>query len=298
MMNATRHIRLLWGASIGALFLTAAPGVPATAMGAPGLPALVPAEHFGSGLYVQASLARPATAARKALLSDRSDSPASRPAAPPGAMVGDQGGRRGRSPGLAFLLSAILPGTGQFYLGQNRGFTYLGADAACWFAQISYSRAASDEQNLSHQFAGRHWSLQRFLASKSDSCYWLPPDSALIVQLAPSQSSDYFAAIANTDIYRCGWDDFRTTYDPNDPNGPSPNRRTLEDMRSRQSDYEGSARLAVAALVLNRVVSAVDALRSARGLNQGRSQSFRLEGGVEGDWRQPKAVVRLIRILP
>ncbi len=191
-----------------------------------------------------------------------------------------------RSPGLAFVLSAVLPGAGQLYLGERRAYVYLGADAAAWFARSSYRGAARTQERSFRSFAQRHWSIATF--SSRDHETWSAADSVRIAELLASGSSQFYDEIGRKDAYRGGWDDFGTLQQ---------NRGKFQDMRSRKSDLDSNARIAMVGLVLNRLVSSMDALRSARG-RTGDPPRVRLEGGIEGEWSSPQAVVRLVRVLP
>jgi len=62
------------------------------------------------------------------------------------------------SPGTSFLLSAILPGAGQYLQGRRRWVGYVAAEAAGW---VFWSRARSRAQDFQDQFRDLAWETAR-----------------------------------------------------------------------------------------------------------------------------------------
>ncbi|MDK9700968.1 MAG: DUF5683 domain-containing protein [bacterium] len=60
--------------------------------------------------------------------------------------------------GKAVLLSAILPGAGQFYAGQKwKGYTFMGVEVALWALAISYTMQGNDKDDEFKKFADANW---------------------------------------------------------------------------------------------------------------------------------------------
>jgi len=244
-----------------------------------------------------------------------------------------------RKPGLSFLFSALLPGAGQLYNGDRRGYVFLGIEAAAWFTRASYADAADRREKEYQTFAGRHWVLDRYRPPFDDAGAfaeiqerhgnWTQANDSLVVWLFANDRDEYFEQIGREDRFRGGWDDFASTFDPSRPSARSPHRDRYREMRSQRDDLESRSRIAVAGLVINRLVSSIDALRTARGrgeearrgggteegarLAEGvaypaasesdpdaasfAARTIRLEGGfIGGD--EPRVEIRLVRILP
>jgi hypothetical protein len=202
-----------------------------------------------------------------------------------------------RAPGVSFLLSVLVPGAGQLYNGDRRGYVYLGVEAASWFARISYHDASITRKNESRRFADLHWSYDTYHESRLTApcnAFWTTQADSAIAALGAERRSAFYDELASDDDYRCGWDDYDTTNDPAAPTTTSPHRGSFQHMRKQSDDLRSRARLAVVALVLNRIVSGVDAFQTARN----RQGSLHFSSSLEGDLRSPRAVVRLVRILP
>lgn len=202
-----------------------------------------------------------------------------------------------RPPGLAFLFSAILPGAGQLYNGNRRGYAFLGIEAVAWFTRLHYSNAGDTRRDDYRRFADRHWDLQRYRDSQNlDGCVWSEGADSTIATLYESGGGRYYEEIGRDD-YRCGWDDYDEGL-ATDPAARSPHRREYLDFRATENSLRDKASLALGILVLNRVVSAVDAFRTAKSRESGSSPSLRLESAVEGGWTTQRAVFRLVKEFP
>jgi len=202
-----------------------------------------------------------------------------------------------RKPGLAFLLSALLPGSGQLYNGDRRGYIYLGAEAGCWFARLSYSHAGKEEEDASTAYAGRHWATDRYRGAAGDpGCTWSAAADSALADMYENSRTRYYDTIGQVDDYRCGWDDFASTYDPAQADAKSPNRAHYVDMRQKSSDLKGNAKTVLGLMIINRLISSVDAYRTARNRNQ--KESFHLESGMDGSIDRPRLTVRLVRVIP
>lgn len=203
------------------------------------------------------------------------------------------------SPGLAFLMSAALPGTGQLAEGRNRAFAYLGAEAFAWIAHFSWKDASQKKEQESEDFADRHWDYEEWKSNAADCVGAIPPglneadlQEALLSQQG-SNADAYYASLAKQDGYRGGWDDFNCDA----PDGLSANRRTFHGMRQDSDDFLARARLATTFVFLNRIVSAVDAYRTARGARLSLTPRTHLELDLKGSIARPRAALRLRRSL-
>jgi hypothetical protein len=204
------------------------------------------------------------------------------------------------SPVLAFMMSAALPGTGQLAEGRNRAFAYLGAEALAWIAHFSWKDASQKKELESEGFADRYWLYDRWYDTASGDCpESIPPTENLADLDAEIQSQyesnpdAYYASLSKEDGYRGGWDDF----DCASLDTFSPHRGEYSDMRDDSNTFLERAQLATTFAFLNRVVSAVDAYRTARGARLALSPQTNLELDVKGSLKNPRAALRLRRNL-
>jgi hypothetical protein len=203
-----------------------------------------------------------------------------------------------RKPGVAFLLSALVPGAGQLYNGNRRGYLFLGIEAASWFGRISYLDAADKKEEDYRAFADRHWSYPRFSdTAGEDGCLWTAEADSFIQAAREGDPAEYYEEIASEDTYRCGWDDFSEHYDPANPDRLSPRRAEYREQREKATQLKDRASLTVAALVLNRIVSAVDAFRVARS-RQREASGLRLESRLTGSVVNPRLDFTISRTFP
>lgn len=204
-----------------------------------------------------------------------------------------------RNPGIAFLLSALLPGAGQLYNGDRRGYIYLGAEAAAWFTRISYRNAGETKEDQYEAFARRHWDFERWVAGRGQAgCAWTEDDSLALATYRAENLQQYYEAIGKKPQYRCGWDDFEQLPDPGSEQSMTPNQAAYREMRISSNDYLERARMAGAVLMINRLVSGFDAFRTARVRREGRAATLRLESGFGGTGPEPRAEIRLVKVLP
>ncbi len=201
------------------------------------------------------------------------------------------------SPALAFLMSATLPGSGQLVEGRNRAFAYLGAEALAWITHFSWKDASRKKEQESESFADRHWSFDDW-SSNADTCSGSIPFGMNRAELQESilsqraaRSDAYYASLAKQDGYRGGWDDFACGTGEN----YTVNRRAYSGMRQDSNDFLAKARLATTFAFLNRIVSAVDAYRTARGARMSLSPQTRLELDLKGSLARPGVFLRVRR---
>jgi hypothetical protein len=205
-------------------------------------------------------------------------------------------------PALAFLMSAALPGTGQLAEGRNRAFIYLGLEAVSWVAHFSWNDAGNNKEKEYQAYARQHWTVGTYAANagpdRPDSCAnALPSGLSYDDQLATLQGfidsknwQHYYEDIGKLEAYRAGWDD----YDCATPAQMSPDRVEYRSMRATSNDYLNKARLALTVAFLNRVVSAVDAYRTARGAKL-RVGGADVKLSMGGSLARPRATLKLTK---
>jgi len=160
-----------------------------------------------------------------------------------------------KKPGRAFLLSAVLPGAGQYYAGAKwRAAAFLGVEALGWLLWNSYDSKGNRLEKGYIRFADQYWDLARWFEATmyydenslaGSHHIWVSynpgngelqeyaVDDSLIIklpgivnlaglitlaqngQLVPIRTRDYYENIGKYDQFSGGWYDFET-YHPFD----------------------------------------------------------------------------------
>ncbi|MBN1423778.1 hypothetical protein JXA88_04405, partial [Candidatus Fermentibacteria bacterium] len=213
------------------------------------------------------------------------------------------------SPGLSFLLSALVPGAGQIYQGRSMGWAFVATDAALWAGFAMLRNDGSDMQRSYRRFADEHyeltnpeygndaergwhewWEFFRIIDPSfiwADSVYWRDIRDAY-----ERDRTRYYQDIEASNAYIFGWEDWAPhefgngDYWWQDADGlhfsfVSPLRDEYRGMRAKADSRLRWASRLVGVALLARAATAIEALRSARVVRQ--------EGlAVSVDWSRPE----------
>ena len=97
----------------------------------------------------------------------------------------------GKSPALPMLMSLVLPGAGELYLGHKRGFLMVALDAAAWYGGISNSQQGDDRSDEYYAYADAHWYEEK-LDAAYDSAYLSRPDANFDYTDVVGVGTEYF----------------------------------------------------------------------------------------------------------
>jgi hypothetical protein len=183
-------------------------------------------------------------------------------------------GKKPPSPILAGFLSALVPGSGQFLQGQGRGWIYLGVEAAGWFSYLAVHDAAAQGETDYQEYADANWSLARY--DTVGSCGpGLGPDGdpagerEALLDDYENNRDQFYQDIADDKVYACGW-------------GNQNQRDDYQSMINDSDNLYTAAQYVVAGIVLNHIVSAIDAAKSAADKRKAASHSWRWNVSPEG----------------
>jgi hypothetical protein len=204
---------------------------------------------------------------------------------------------------LAAGLSLILPGLGEYYVGDQiwRGLIFTILDAGLWYGQFHFLGRGDDSTTAFHIFADTNWSALKYadtlnhLLSKAGKTYQVTgdpndpdyfskinkaEDSVRIVygdngafpltHALPERGSQQFYELISKYIqFTFGWKDFKA-------GGPlfSSDYERHAEMRENMNQQYEIASYFLYGLFLNRVLSAIDAVLLAKDHNS----PLRLEG--------------------
>ena len=222
--------------------------------------------------------------------------------------------RKGKSSKRAFLLSALMPGLGEWYVGsKKRGLIFFGAEAALVGLWAAWKGKGNDLEEEFRAVADEHWDPLNYLAwrgssiSKNSSITHALPCSSEVVEVyiparnewmqqqqtsglgsaafggcAPSEIQQYYELIGKYDQYAAGWTDLvrRSTGNAAAPtevdsveNFHSERRLRYEDQRDESNRFLKRASTISGVILINHVISAIDAARVARARAAGADEA-------------------------
>ena len=162
-----------------------------------------------------------------------------------------------KSPGLAIAMAAVVPGTGQIYLGHRHGYVQLGTEVVAWLSYLSLHKSGADKQTQYKSYTGNatastiadanHWQFDRYCPTTSDC------DTTDYNDLLRQWSADrtrFYESITDTRYVR-GWTDATA-------------RAHYLDLRKQSNRFLRLSRNATAVVVINHVISLIDAVHATK----------------------------------
>ena len=227
--------------------------------------------------------------------------------------------RQGKSSKRAFLLSALVPGLGEWYAGsKKRGLAFLGAEAALVGLWAAWRSKGNDLEKEFRAVADEHWDPVEYIAWRtspiSDNSsithelpcgehvekFYVPARREWLDQLrageesgaldrsaafggcASSEIQQYYELIGKYDQFVSGWDDVvrRGTGNPvgwaevdSVENFHSERRLRYEGQRNDSNRFLKRASTVSGVILINHVISAIDAARVARARAAGAGEA-------------------------
>jgi len=199
----------------------------------------------------------------------------------------------------AVILSAIVPGAGQFYIDPTQWTAYVFPviEIGLFYALFKYNKMGIDKEREYERFADAHYSRDRQNATQDDLIRYLVPNSPGYLfyigdngdltnhgngghfRLDADNTQHFYEDIAKYDKYVFGWDDWFDDYYTQNGNtvdwqfgedgkytnpSISANRAKYIQMRIKAEDYYSTSRSMRYFLLANHLLAAVDAYRVAK----------------------------------
>jgi len=181
---------------------------------------------------------------------------------------------RQKSPGAAFLLSAAVPGTGQFYSGAKRGVLFVATEIAFWTTYFVMHGRAEQLQDGYIKYVDSH------IAFESDSPAQSTRSWTLEDYEHATQSDNWHYVYTETDgkpLKRVGkfyWDDLpKEKIDEQGTELVSKHRAEAYNKRMSANEKFKQAKICLGLVVLNHIVSAVDGRIAAINRNKRVSEA-------------------------
>ena len=222
--------------------------------------------------------------------------------------------RQHQSSKRAFLLSALVPGLGEWYAGsKKRGLAFFGAEAALWGMWAVWKGKGNDLEEEFRAVADEHWDPLNYLtwrtsaiSNNSSITHALPCSSEVFEVYIParkewmqqqrtsglghaafggcasSEVQQYYELIGKYDQYVAGWSDLvrHSTGNAAAPadvdsveNFHSERRLRYEDQRDESNRFLKRASIVSGVILINHVISAIDAARVARARAAGADEA-------------------------
>ncbi len=209
------------------------------------------------------------------------------------------------SPGRAFLFSAIVPGSGEYYAGaRRRAAVFFGLDVAALTLRYVWTGKGNDIEDEFRAVANAHWNPQTYLdwrrtstAIRNNSFTHALPCSSYVDEssslyagpgggLGDCNGHDrqqYYELAGKYDQFVAGWDDL-TFVDTGNPvtaytqidsveSVQSSLRMDYEKQRDDSNRYLKRATNLSGLILVNHALSAIDAARTARARAAGADQA-------------------------
>ena len=206
-----------------------------------------------------------------------------------------------KSPILAGVMSLLIPGSGEIYVGEYlKAGIFLAIEAAVVTTAIVYDGKGDDKttefQNYADDYMNpdHNWSVVRYaewLNQYEGASIPINPDESLPPwervnwddvnaaesgshKLPPHGEQQYYELIGKYHQYSSGWNDFTGG---GNKDQVSPNLIYYSGMRGDANDYYSVASTAVIGIYVNHFLSALDAVWSATQFNKDLAIKVRLE---------------------
>lgn len=207
---------------------------------------------------------------------------------------------------LAGVLSAAVPGAGEIYTGNYlKAALFMAVEAAAIYFAVDYNQQGDDQTDVYQAFALKNWdpakyartSIDRFdlnsedynglftneARTEIDMSRWdlIHKMEAAIAgkegdvgkyyshELAPFKDQQYFEMIGKYRQFNSGWNDFDVENNPNFgfETDITKNFGDYSVMRGKANDHYNKSTTFVTVIVVNHVISALDAVLSAKWYN-------------------------------
>ena len=210
-----------------------------------------------------------------------------------------------KSPVLAGVMSALVPGSGEFYLGDYlKAGIFFAVDVALIATAISYNNQGNTKEDEFKAFADEHWSVVKYanyliqhrdeLNIPEDAEIPISDDGSLLPwerildwnalnyaetpfshHLPPHGDQQYYEEIGKYNQYSSGWDAFDSQVD-----GFRDVPQIMKDyakMRGDANSAYNTASKIVIGVYINHLLSAIDAVWSAHRYNDNLAVNLRVK---------------------
>jgi hypothetical protein len=192
--------------------------------------------------------------------------------------------QRQRSVGKAFLLSAVIPGAGEFYNKSFlKGLAFLGVEVGAWAVYAIYTKSGNEKTDEFEAYANTHWSEDEYWASlarlsgcdvNNRPCLRDYESKTFSHFLPDERNQTYYENIGKYDQFNAGWDD---SISGEAKERDSANRSLYTRLRKKANDQFKIATYGTSIVLVNHVISALDAAYTTYKFNREIKASMGME---------------------
>jgi hypothetical protein len=187
-----------------------------------------------------------------------------------------------RSVSKAVLLSAVIPGTGELYNKSFlKGLAFLGIEVGGWVVYGVYTQRGNEKENEFERFADLHWDEDQYWHSLFEDSKGQCSEGDLEClkeyerqnfshHLPETKNQTYYENIGKYDQFNGGWDDSKSGQARQ---RDSENRQFYTRMRRNANDQFKTATIGATVVLINHVLSAIDAGLTTYRFNNRRTQA-------------------------
>jgi hypothetical protein len=166
----------------------------------------------------------------------------------------------------AGFLSLVVPGASQIRDHRITGFVMLGAEVGAWFAYQALRSGGHDRESSAEHMAQSAYSVDAYkknAAAAGQSPATVEQNAAQLADWQSNSPSEFFDAIGRDPNFVYGWSDYQVN-----AQNPSIQQGLYLKRRDDSNRLLQNANTVLSAVVLNHVISAVDAFRAAKNLKR------------------------------
>ncbi len=193
--------------------------------------------------------------------------------------------KKKKSVGLGILLSALLPGAGEFY-GENylKAAIFVGIEALAWGTYIYFNNKGNNQEESYQQYADKYWDVRTYAAwlknegfpessgiNPSETDLNVLREQIMVCERAnfshtmpEYKSQQYYELIGKYQNFQAGWTNLEhiPTRDPGPYNYQTyrdPIFLNYADERQKANDFFDYAKIGPITAIVNHILSAADA---------------------------------------
>lgn len=189
-------------------------------------------------------------------------------------MIQDSVGERvlAKRPGFSFMSSAVLPGAGQYYNGSmKRAVGFLVAEIGLWWGYRTLQGNANDKVDEYKAFADEYWSYDNWILSgEIEGGHKIDENP---ISGGPVKNNEYYENIGKYNQFNRGWEGSVSR----DESDLTNERAEYIKMQEDANNLFGLATTVASTVMLNHIISAAEAVYTAKKLNDAASMTLSLK---------------------